>query len=153
MSLNNFSENLISSVKIITLSKKIKNTLAKRHLLVILETFHSIFVFYYLNAATFIPSSKSFLLGLKNLVPLKLEPKKTHPPVQPHFPTDLFKSGHRNHNFLNLSSWVFKNFCCIPEMFCSFASVETADSIIRGPKFITPTSNHKSQLSEFDLKF
>lgn len=93
----------------------------------------------YLNAATFIPSSKSFLLGLKNLGPLRLAPKNAHPPVQAHFPVGLFVSGQRNHNFLWRSSCTRRNFCCALYRFWSLMSGEEADSTIRGEKLTVPT--------------
>uniref|UniRef100_A0A224Y500 Uncharacterized protein n=1 Tax=Panstrongylus lignarius TaxID=156445 RepID=A0A224Y500_9HEMI len=55
-----------------------------------------------LNAAIFMPSTASCRLGLKNLVPLELLPKKLQPPIQPHFP--VFSPGHNNHNLRVLSS-------------------------------------------------
>lgn len=57
----------------------------------------------YWYRAIFTQSCKSWVVGLKNLGPLRFEPKKTHPPTQPH----RIASGptaHKNHNFLARSS-------------------------------------------------
>lgn len=130
--------------------------------------------FNYRNAAMFVPSCKSWRLGLKKFFPFWLLPKNTHPPIQPQRFTGLlgFSSGgfshHKNQSRLVLSSCNFKNLqkiitisweektktvvigyviiylCWIEWISCSKAGRERAASIINGPNETDPTSSHSS---------